>query len=293
MSSYIKMLEHHINPPKWLPDNMMFEGVTGSVAYGVSTDTSDMDIIGFCIPPKEQLFPHLAGHISGFGTPPERFDLFQCHHIKHNNKEYDIAIYSIVKFFQLIMENNPNMVDALFLPRNCVLHSTQIYEYLRSSRHMFLHKGCWPKFRGYAYSQLSKIRTKANSSNPARQESIQLHGYDVKFAYHIVRLLLEVEQILTEQNLDLQRHSSILKSIRSGEWPLTRLEEWFDHKEKVLELTYSNSTLQAMPNEKKIKALLFECLEMHYGSLDAVIQVAPEMGNMVNELQLLIDKYTR
>ena len=53
MGSYVKMLSEHLSPPSWLVDNVMFEGLTGSVSYGVSNDTSDMDIVGFCIPPKE------------------------------------------------------------------------------------------------------------------------------------------------------------------------------------------------------------------------------------------------
>jgi predicted nucleotidyltransferase len=293
MGSYTKLLAKHINPPHWLEDNVMFEGLTGSVAYAVSNDMSDMDIVGFCIPPKEIVFPHLGGEIPGFGTPKPRFDDFQKHHIKHDQREYDITIYSIVKFFQLVMENNPNMVDALFLPRRCVLHSTQIYEHVRDHRSMFLHKGSWYKFRGYAYSQLSKIRTKSNASNPKRQASIEKYGYDVKFAYHIVRLMLEVEQILAEHDLDLQRNSDILKTIRNGEWTFENIESWFDNKEKSLEMLYANSTLPARPNESKIKSLLMECLEMHYGSLETVIQVSPQMSNLVDELKRLTEKYNR
>ena len=293
MGSYVKMLEGYISPPSWMKDNVMFEGLTGSVSYGVSNDTSDMDIVGFCIPPKEIVFPHLAGQIEGFGTALPKFENFQQHHIKHNQKEYDITIYSIVKFFQLVMENNPNMVDALFLPRRCVLHSTAIYEHMRDNRKLFLHKGSWHKFRGYAYSQLSKIKNKSNATNPKRQESIEKYGYDVKFAYHVVRLLLEVEQIMAEQDLDIQRNSDILKTIRNGEWTLERIEQWFDNKEKSLELLYSKSTIPHSPDEHRIKQLLMECLEMHYGSLSSVIQVAPEVGNLVTELELLIDKYKR
>ena len=293
MSSYIKKLvnDNIIQPPSWLRDNVMFEGLTGSVSYGVSNDTSDMDIVGFCIPPKEIIFPHLAGEIFGFGTQIQRFENYQQHHIKYKEKEYDVCVYSIVKFFQLVMENNPNMVDALFLPRRCVLHSTQIYEHVRDNRNLFLHKGSWFKFRGYAYSQLSKIKNKPNSSNPKRQESIQKYGFDVKFAYHIVRLLLEVEQILAEGDLDIQRNSDVLKTIRAGEWTLTQIEEWFENKEKSLETLYANSIIPARPNEKKIKQLLMECLEMHYGSLNTVIQVAPEMSNLINDLTQLIEKY--
>jgi hypothetical protein len=57
-----------IQPPKWLPDNVHYETMMGSVAYGVSGDTSDVDIYGFAIPPKEMVFPHLAGEIEGFST---------------------------------------------------------------------------------------------------------------------------------------------------------------------------------------------------------------------------------
>ena len=31
------------NPPKWMKDNICLEVITGSFAYGVSSDTSDMD----------------------------------------------------------------------------------------------------------------------------------------------------------------------------------------------------------------------------------------------------------
>jgi hypothetical protein len=56
-----------IHPPKFLADNMHYMCVMGSTAYGVSTDNSDQDIYGFCIPPKEDVFPHLRGEIMGFG----------------------------------------------------------------------------------------------------------------------------------------------------------------------------------------------------------------------------------
>lgn len=77
-----------------------------------------------------------------------------------NGKQYDFQIFSIVKYFQLCMENNPNMLDSLFTPVNCVIHSTQIGNLVRENRKMFLHKGCWPKLKGYAFSQLHKASIK-------------------------------------------------------------------------------------------------------------------------------------
>jgi predicted nucleotidyltransferase len=292
---YSKLLSEKnlIQPPKWLPDNTMFEGMTGSIAYAASDDASDMDIVGFCIPPKEIIFPHLTGEIPGFGTPTPKFEVFQKHHIdlKEHKKEVDLTIYSIVKFFQLAMENNPNMVDVMFLPRRCVLHSTPIYEHVRENRKLFLHKGSWHKFRGYAYSQLSKIKNGANKSNPTRQESIDKYGFDVKFAYHIVRLVLEVEQILVHQDLDLECNGAILRSIRNGDWSLQKIEEWFSEKEKVLEDVYHTSTLQYSPNESIIKKVLLETLEMHYGTISNAISIDVNQ-NIINDIQLIINKYS-
>lgn len=151
-----------IHPPKWLIDNTAYITVMGSQAYGVSTDDSDLDVYGFCIPPKDLMFPHLAGEIPGFGRQIQRYDQWQEHHVvdKNKNIEYDFVIFSIVKYFQLCMENNPNMIDSLFTPRNCVIHSTPISEYVREHRKLFLHKGAWHKFKGYSYQMLNKIKTK-------------------------------------------------------------------------------------------------------------------------------------
>jgi hypothetical protein len=58
-----------IKQPRWLPGNVQYETIMGSVAYGVSSDTSDVDVYGWAIAPKDDLFPHLRGEVPGFGTP--------------------------------------------------------------------------------------------------------------------------------------------------------------------------------------------------------------------------------
>lgn len=283
-----------IHPPRWLPDNTIYLTVMGSQAYGVSTDTSDQDIYGVCIPPKELVFPHLAGEIPGFGRQVQRFEVWSEHHIRHPDKqvEYDFAVYGIVKFFQLCMDNNPNMLDSLCVPRNCVIHSTAISEFIRENRKMFFHKGSYQKFRGYSYAQMSKIRNKTNSSNPKRAEDIEKNGMDTKFAYHVVRLALECEQILATHELDIQRDREILKSIRRGEWTFDRLEQWFTDKEKTLEDLYVKSDLRNYPDEDAIKKLLLQAMEMHYGSLQAVIKQDVTVEMLLNDLSAVIQRYS-
>lgn len=274
MSSIVQELKKKglINPPGFLPGNVHYETLMGSIAYGVSGDTSDIDVYGFCIPPKDVVFPHLAGIIPGFGKQHQKFEQYQQHHVKapDSNKEYDLSIYSIIKFFQLCMENNPNMLDSLFTPRRCVLHSTEIGEMVRAQRKMFLHKGCWPKYKGYAYSQLQKMRGQKREGK--RKELFDKFGFDVKFAYHVVRLMYEAEMILSEGDLDLERHREHLKAIRRGDITEVDIRAWASEKEKSLDKVYDASKLPWGPDEDEIKGLLLECLEHHYGSLaDSVL----------------------
>jgi predicted nucleotidyltransferase len=281
-----------ISPPPWLPNNIMYLTIMGSTAYGVSSDDSDFDLYGFVIPRKDLVFPHIAGEIPGFGRQVKRFEQYQQHHIWAKDelggkgRNYDITVYSIVKFFQLVMENNPNMVDALFTPARCVLTRTPIWEMVRENRKMFLHKGCYHKFRGYAYAQLHKMRTK----NPQgkRKALVEKFGYDVKFAYHVLRLSLECEEILEKGTLNLERNREILKSVRRGEWTLKQIEEWFAQKEKHLDDLYHNSSLPHSPDEQAIKQLLIDCLEMHYGSLENAIVMPDRYEKAVREIQAIV-----
>ena len=282
-------------PQSFIEENLQYEVIMGSVAYGVKSEDSDTDVYGFTLPPKELIFPHLTGHIPGFGKQPQGFDQYQQHHVmdEKEGKEYDFTIYSIVKYMNLVMENNPNMLDSLFVPTRCVLHCTQVGSLVRDSRKDFLHKGCWPKFKGYSYQQLHKMDIKNPEEGSNRWENVQKYGYDVKFAYHVVRLMLEVEMILAKHDLDLECNSEVLKAIRRGEWTMEEIKEFFSSKEKNLEELYNTSTLPYAPDEEKIKHLLLQCLEAHYGSLDKCVHAMGKPEQALLEIGKILEKYAR
>jgi uncharacterized protein len=286
------------HPPAFLPDNVHYETLMGSVAYGVSADTSDMDVYGFCIPPKTELFPHLRGEIVGFGTQKPRFSQYQEHHLvdpselSGKGRTYDVTIYNIVDYFHLIMKNNPNMIDSLFTHDTCVLHITRIGQLLRDQRKMFLHKGCWHTFKGYAYQQVTKMSGTRNRTGK-RKAMVEEHGFDLKFAYHVVRLLNEVEMILAEGDLDLMRNREQLKSIRRGEWTEQQVRDYFTRKEMELETLYQQSPLPWGPDEDKVKTLLLQCLEEHYGSLDKCVVRPDEAVQALREVAAVLDRHRR
>lgn len=346
-------------PPKWLGANVCYLTRMGSEVYGCQTDDSDVDVYGFCVPLKEDTFPHLRGEIMGFGRQIQRFEQYQEHHLAElsTRKVWDLSVYSIVKYFHLAMENNPNIIDSLFTDRVHVVHSTAIAEMVRERRRVFLHKGAWQKFKGYAYSQLAKMNnqqqqvrairefedahgiphdvpfeaiqqtrecregtkqhyvwagvmglseadlsayerlwqagltdtkaTKASKRFPSRKR----WGYDVKFAAHLVRLVLECEQLLTEGDIDLGRKSEILRDVRSGNWTELQVREWFQRREKEIDPLYTTSTaVPHKPDEDAIKALLLECLEHHYGSLDKAIFCESRAMQALREIKAAVER---
>ncbi len=276
MSSTIQRLteQGHIIPPSWLPDNVRYETIMGSHCYGVSTADSDWDIVGFCVPPKDIVFPHLAGVVQGFGQQVQKFVCYQKHHVRVGILTYDLNSYNIVHYFHLCMQNNPNMIDSLFVPRECIIHASKISEMVREKRKMFLHKGAWHRFKGYAYAQLCKMKL----------------SYDVKFAYHLVRLLGEIEQILAEGDIDLRRNREHLKAIRRGDVSEADIRQWAAEKEHTLERLYETSSLPWRPDEDAIKQLLLNCLEEHYGSLEGcvVTDMAPVL--VLRQMADILDK---
>ena len=286
------------HPPAWLPDNVHYETIMGSVAYGVSSDTSDLDVYGFAIPPKEELFPHLRGELIGFGTHKARFAQYQEHHLHDasaladHGRTHDLTIYNIVDYFQLVMKNNPNMIDSLFTADTCVLHITRIGQMVREQRKSFLHKGAWHTFKGYAYQQVAKMAGTRNRTGK-RKEIVEQHGFDLKFAYHVVRLLNEIETILTEGDLDLMRNREQLKSIRRGEWTEQQIRDYFTRKEAELETLYQQSTLPWGPDEDKVKQLLLHCLEEHYGNLEKCLVNPDEAVTALREVAAVLEKHRR
>lgn len=291
MSSIVKKLNKHklINPEQAFVTDTVYEVIMGSVAYGLSNKTSDMDVYGVCVPSKTIIFPHLNGYIKGFGPKPESFEVYQKHHIDFDEKEYDINIYSIINYFQLCSENNPNMIDSLFVPDRCIIHMDDVGHHMRSHRKLFLSKRIFDKLRGYAFSELKKLEKYDPEKNSKREKLVEKYGYNTKSAYHVVRLMLEAEMVLHEGDLDLEHHREQLKFVREGGYTLEELKQWFKHKEQELTTVHTNSELQPRVNYKRLNELLFECLEMHFGTLNMAKIVDSEAVNKLEKIKEILN----
>jgi len=118
----------------------VFETVVGSHAYGTSVVGSDIDRVGVMVPDSQ--------YFLGFDRIEEFSDF----------GEGDRKFYEIRKAINLMLDNNPNMLDLLWSPSRCIELTTPWWDRILEIRDSFLSKRCRYTFSGYAIAQLKRIK---------------------------------------------------------------------------------------------------------------------------------------
>lgn len=116
---------------------LLFECISGSRAYGTQVPGSDTDYKGVYMAPLEQLY--------GFNKVGQV-----------NEDNNDKAYYELGKYLELLSKSNPNMLEMLNTPEDCLLYKHPLMDLLEPS--MFLSKACKETFAGYAKTQIRKAR---------------------------------------------------------------------------------------------------------------------------------------
>lgn len=114
---------------------LIFETVAGSRAYGLDTATSDTDIKGVFVLPKD-LFYSLE------------------YTAQVSNETNDIVYYELKKFMELLLKNNPNIIELLNVSEACVLYKHPVMDRIKPE--IFLSKLCEQTFANYAFTQIKK-----------------------------------------------------------------------------------------------------------------------------------------
>lgn len=129
---------------------IIFECISGSRAYGLETPSSDTDIRGVYILPKEHFYS---------------LDYVE----QINNETNDIVYYEIRKFIALCSKNNPNILELLNVPEKCILYKHPLFDKIKLT--FFLSKQCEKSFANYAYAQIKKARgLEKKIVNPVEKE---------------------------------------------------------------------------------------------------------------------------
>jgi predicted nucleotidyltransferase len=146
-----------MNISDYAKGNQQFKLRVGSQMYGTSTPESDEDFTGMFIAPIDYYY--------GLN----RVEQVECGKVdknksgKNTKDAIDYTIYEFYKFCKLCKDNNPNMLEVLFVNKENIIECSPIGQKILDNRHIFLHKGVYQKLSGFAFSQKKKMLIKRDN----------------------------------------------------------------------------------------------------------------------------------
>ncbi len=121
-------------------DLIIFSTVAGSHAYGTNNADSDIDIRGIYVNPINKIL--------SFKQPePQASD-----------DKKDITYYELRRYMQLASRVNPNVIELLWMPNDCIRKITLPMHLLMANKNLFISTRAFHTFKGYAYQQIMKAR---------------------------------------------------------------------------------------------------------------------------------------
>jgi predicted nucleotidyltransferase len=216
---------------------------------------------GTWIPPED---PSSIDDVDVMGiVVPPRHRVLGLHHWQHAawfDDELDITLYEWGKFIRLLLKSNPNVIGTLWLPSDCLLLTTGLWDVLIGMRDVFASQNIHDSFVGYAMAQIHKMErgNREGYMGAKRKALVEKFGYDCSNAAHAVRLLrmgtefLETGQMNVRRTLDADE----LREIKRGGWTLERVKGEVDRWRARADLALQNSPLPARPDNRVAEALI-------------------------------------
>ena len=120
---------------------LIYQYIRGSHAYGLNVETSDIDTGGVYITDNTRLLGLRSNY---------------CEQIA--DEKNDNVWYEVGRFLELLLNSNPNMLEALFIPERCILYKHPIMDIILENRHKFLTKKAFKALTSYGIEQVRKAR---------------------------------------------------------------------------------------------------------------------------------------
>lgn len=120
--------------------NILYKTIVGSHLYGLNTKDSDIDTKG--------VFLCGNNEILGINNYIEQY----------SDDKNDNTLYELNRFGSLLYQNNPNILELLYAPKDMIQVNTKEFDIFIKLRDTFLTKKCKDTFGGYSLSQISKAR---------------------------------------------------------------------------------------------------------------------------------------
>jgi len=161
-------------------DSLILKVRVGSRLYGTSTPESDEDFVGIFLPPVEYLIGLRRVNEVNAGVTAKG------ENGKNTKDAIDFTCYTLEKFARLALENNPNILEVLFVNKENIVYWHPLGAALLKMRYKFLSKCIKQRFLNYALSQKHNMVIKLENYKKLSAARDYLLHTDKRFMIEII-----------------------------------------------------------------------------------------------------------
>lgn len=218
----------------------------GSTLHGTGLPGGeDLDLMGIAVP----ALPAAAGLDGHWETWTART---QPQGVKSGPGDIDLTVHTIHKYLRLALNGNPSVLLLLFADGDYVHMTSPLGESLRREAPSWVaSKRAGAAFSGYLDQQRRRFRGERARHGKTRPDLIAEHGYDTKYAMHMVRLGLQGIEFLTTGRLTLPMQgdsAELCRAIRRGDYTRAWVDGYIEQLDSDLKRVIAASDLPEQPN---------------------------------------------
>lgn len=242
--------------------------VAGSELIGLKNgDKSDRDEIGVYIEDMRE--------VAGFGT--EQHVVWRSAEARTGKSgepskagDIDLTLYGLRKFLRLALSGNPTILNTFYAPKESCSILTDVGRELQTLAPDIVSRRAGNAFLGYLNQQRLRMLGERGQMNVNRQELVEAHGYDTKYAMHMMRLAYQGLELLEEGTLTLpmpEGQLNYLREIRDGEFSQWTVLNDAQEMERRIKDLLNTSTLSENPNIEKVEDWLLHVYKNFWGEV--------------------------
>jgi predicted nucleotidyltransferase len=231
---------------------LIIRSLVGSTIHGLELrGTDDRDEMGVCVEPPEYVIGLNHFETWVFRTKPEG--------VRSEAGDLDFVVHSLRKFARLALKGNPTVLLLLFVKPEDLLLRTPLGDQMQELAPAFVSRQAGKAFLGYLTAQKQRLLGERGQLRTHRPELIDEHGYDTKYAMHMLRLGYQGKELLESGRISLPMRETERQrvfAVRRGAVPFNDVLTEIGQLERELADLLETSPLPPAPDHAAVDEFL-------------------------------------